>query len=59
MAPVLISLRNTKKMEGLYIESSYYVDSHYCPCNNGSQYMNYIIPFVGNEYYCELGTDDD
>ena len=27
-----------------------------CPCNNGSQYMNYNIPFVGNDYYCESGT---
>ena len=27
-----------------------------CPCNNGSQYMNYTIPFVGNDYYCESGT---
>ena len=26
-----------------------------CPCNNGSQYMNYTIPFVGNDYYCESG----
>ena len=23
-----------------------------CPCNNGSQYMNYTM-FVGNDYYCE------
>ena len=28
-----------------------------CPCNNGSQYMNYTIPFVGNDYYCESGRD--
>ena len=27
-----------------------------CPCNNGSPYMNYTIPFVGNDYYCESGT---
>ena len=27
-----------------------------CPCNNGSQYMNYTGPFVGNDYYCESGT---
>ena len=26
-----------------------------CPCNNGSQYMNVTIPFVGNDYYCESG----
>ena len=25
-----------------------------CPCNNGSQYQNRLIPFVGNYYY-ELG----
>ena len=24
-----------------------------CPCNNGSEYTNYVIPFVGNDYYCE------
>ena len=30
-------------------------DSFHCPCNNGSQYMNYTIPFVGNDYYCESG----
>ena len=28
-----------------------------CPCNNGSQYTNYTIPFVGNDYYCESGRD--
>ena len=27
-----------------------------CPCNNGSPYMNYNIPFVGNDYYCESGA---
>ena len=27
-----------------------------CPCNNGSPYMNFTIPFVGNDYYCESGT---
>ena len=26
-----------------------------CPCNNGSEYMNVSIPFVGNDYYCESG----
>ena len=31
--------------------------SNLCPCNNGSQYMNYSIPFVGNDYYCESGTN--
>ena len=30
---------------------------YYCPCNNGSPYMNYAIPFVGNDYYCESGRD--
>ena len=30
-------------------------DSIHCPCNNGSPYMNYTIPFVGNDYYCESG----
>ena len=29
-----------------------------CPCNNGSRYMNYTIPFVGNDYYCESGSYD-
>ena len=29
-----------------------------CPCNNGSQYMNYTIPFVGNDYYCKSGTNN-
>ena len=33
--------------------------SSYCPCNNGSQYMNYTIPFVGNDYYCESGRGVD
>ena len=33
-------------------------DSNHCPCNNGSQYMNYTIPFVGNDYYCESGRGD-
>ena len=28
-----------------------------CPCNSGSQYMNYTIPFVGNDYYCESGIN--
>ena len=31
-------------------------ESYLCPCNNGSPYMNYNIPFVGNDYYCESGT---
>ena len=31
--------------------------SYGCPCNIGSQYMNYTIPFVGNDYYCESGTN--
>ena len=26
-----------------------------CPCNNGSEYMNVGIPFVGNDYYCKSG----
>ena len=30
-------------------------DTDDCPCNNGSLYMNYTIPFVGNDYYCESG----
>ena len=30
--------------------------SNRCPCNNGSQYVNYTIPFVGNDYYCESVT---
>ena len=34
-------------------------DSFDCPCNNGSPYMNYTIPFVGNDYYCESGTNTD
>ena len=29
--------------------------SYDCPCNNGSQYHNRYIPFVGNDYYCESG----
>ena len=29
-----------------------------CPRNNGSPYMNYTIPFVGNDYYCESGRGD-
>ena len=33
--------------------------SSHCPCNNGSQYMNYTIPFVGNDYYCESGRGVD
>ena len=33
--------------------------SNRCPCNNGSQYMTYTIPFVGNDYYCESGTNTD
>ena len=31
--------------------------SYHCPCNNGSQYMNYTISFVGNDYYCESGRE--
>ena len=27
-----------------------------CPCNDGSQLVNYTIPFVGNDYYCESVT---
>ena len=33
--------------------------SSHCPCNNGSQYMNYTIPFVSNDYYCESGRGVD
>ena len=33
--------------------------SSHCPCNNGSQYTNYTIPFVGNDYYCESGRGVD
>ena len=33
------------------------IDSRFCPCNNGSPYMNYTIPFVGNDYYCESGNN--
>ena len=29
--------------------------SYHSPCNNGSQYQNHDIPFVGNDYYCESG----
>ena len=29
--------------------------TYHCPCNNGSQYRNHDIPFVGNDYYCESG----
>ena len=29
-----------------------------CPCNNGSEYTNYVIPFVGNDYYCESARGD-
>ena len=32
--------------------------AYHCPCNNGSQYMNYTLPFVGNDYYCESGTNN-
>ena len=31
--------------------------SNRCPCNNGSEYMNYTIPFVSNDYYCESGSN--
>ena len=34
---------------GRYEQGTHTLD---CPCNNGSQYMNYTIPFVGNDYYC-------
>ena len=27
-----------------------------CPCNNGSRYISFTIPFVGNDYYCESGS---
>ena len=30
-----------------------------CPCNSGNPYMNYTIPFVGNDYYCESGRGVD
>ena len=39
---------------GSYEEGTY---STRCPCNNGSQYMNYTGPFVGNDYYCESGIN--
>ena len=29
--------------------------SYHCPYNNGSQYRNHDIPFVGNDYCCESG----
>ena len=28
-----------------------------CPCNNGS--MNITVPYVGSDYYCETGDNDD
>ena len=31
------------------------LDKRFCPCNNGSYFENYTIPFVGNDYYCESG----
>ena len=34
-------------------------ESGHCPCNNGSQYVNYTISFVGNDYYCESGTSSN
>ena len=34
------------------------IDIGDCPCNNGSLYTNYTIPFVGNDYYCESGSSD-
>ena len=30
--------------------------SRFCPCNSDSQLVNYTIPFVGNDYYCESGS---
>ena len=38
---------------GRYEQGLYYLA---CPCNNGSQYINFTIPFVGNDYYCESGS---
>ena len=34
-------------------------ESYLCPCNNGSPYINFTIPFVGNDYYCESGRGVD
>ena len=31
------------------------IDERFCPCNNGSYFENYTIPFVGNNYYCKSG----
>ena len=47
--------KHTWTYAGGYQEQGTY--STNCPCNNGSQYMNYTIPFVGNDYYCESGTN--
>ena len=47
--------KHTWTYAGGYQEQRTYSGS--CPCNNGSQYMNYTIPFVGNDYYCESGTN--
>ena len=29
-----------------------------CPCNTDSEYTNYVIPFVGNDYYCESARSE-
>ena len=47
--------KHTWTYAGGYHETG--TSSYHCPCNNGSQYMNYTIPFVGNDYYCESGRN--
>ena len=46
--------KHTWTYAGGYYEQG--TNSYSCLCNNGSPYMNYTIPFVGNDYYCESGT---
>ena len=47
--------KHTWTYAGGYYEQG--TSSNQCPCNNGSPYMNYTIPFVGNDCYCESGIN--
>ena len=48
---------NPRKHNWTYAGGQYEqgTNSNDCPCNEGSPYMNYTIPFVGNDYDCESG----
>ena len=31
----------------------------YCPCAAGAQFIGVVPSFIGNDYYCDSGSDND